>query len=452
MNLENFHTFLNEPANLHRVSYSELKSLVAEYPYSANLRILLLLKSKLEKNPDLAHNLKLAAAYSPNRSVLYQVMHDPKLMQAIQEEAVEQEEVLELMDLSEVQSLLEREEKVAVENEKAMERTIPVADILKATSSNNWTDGIFEDEKEPASSLAGPAVISIDSLLGSIEDEPESSNIFEDDFKVETQKEEEHFEPEEIAAAHKMLINFNAINLSGYAKVLSEFELTSDDLPLEIELPVEPEIQVPITPKAIKPQPKDSFTSWMAQIERDLNRELEVPDINKNLEILEAGKVSETSEQAVDTPVKEATPIVENAVESLELLEPQVETEELAATTNFIESFKEKIEVSEEILIEKEEEQLEDPKIEVTIPEEPKEKTEEELDAEEEKATKKRVKEIAKKSLSLNNEIVSETLAKLLVQQERYDKAIDMYQKLILKFPELKPMFSEEIERVRKLK
>ena len=51
MNAESFSTYLAQPAKLYQLPYQEIKNLVAEYPYSANLRRLLLLKSKIEQDP-----------------------------------------------------------------------------------------------------------------------------------------------------------------------------------------------------------------------------------------------------------------------------------------------------------------------------------------------------------------------------------------------------------------
>ena len=52
----------------------------------------------------------------------------------------------------------------------------------------------------------------------------------------------------------------------------------------------------------------------------------------------------------------------------------------------------------------------------------------------------------AKKSLELNNDIVTETLAEIHVQQGNYPKAIEIYQKLMLLNPEKKLFFASQIE------
>ena len=52
----------------------------------------------------------------------------------------------------------------------------------------------------------------------------------------------------------------------------------------------------------------------------------------------------------------------------------------------------------------------------------------------------------AKKSLEVNNDIVTETLAEIHVQQGNYPKAIEIYQKLMLLNPEKKLFFASRIE------
>ena len=59
--------------------------------------------------------------------------------------------------------------------------------------------------------------------------------------------------------------------------------------------------------------------------------------------------------------------------------------------------------------------------------------------------------EMAKRSDSLESEIVSETLAKLYEEQERYPEAILTYEKLILLFPQKETYFATRIKNLRKL-
>ena len=57
-----------------------------------------------------------------------------------------------------------------------------------------------------------------------------------------------------------------------------------------------------------------------------------------------------------------------------------------------------------------------------------------------------------KKNQEINKELlVTETLAKLYVEQENYDKAIQTYKILILKFPEKNSYFASAIKKIKKL-
>lgn len=62
-----------------------------------------------------------------------------------------------------------------------------------------------------------------------------------------------------------------------------------------------------------------------------------------------------------------------------------------------------------------------------------------------------KVTQIVERSVMESEEVASETLAELLVTQEQYDKAIKMYERMQLLFPEKSTYFAEKIERILKL-
>lgn len=60
--------------------------------------------------------------------------------------------------------------------------------------------------------------------------------------------------------------------------------------------------------------------------------------------------------------------------------------------------------------------------------------------------------ETAKTSLVENNELVTETLARVYLEQQHFDKAIEAYKKLSLKYPKKSSFFADQINLINDLK
>jgi Tfp pilus assembly protein FimV len=60
-----------------------------------------------------------------------------------------------------------------------------------------------------------------------------------------------------------------------------------------------------------------------------------------------------------------------------------------------------------------------------------------------------RTKEMAARSLTMDESLITETLAKVYEIQGKQEKAIEIYQKLILKIPERSTYFSARIKKLK---
>lgn len=354
MNLENFHDFLNNPSNLHRIGYQELKSLVLQHPYSQNLRLLLLIKSRMEKHPDFDRNLQLAAAYSVDRSKLFQILQNPDFELRKESVLAFNDDFLELKDLADLETLEKIPKKQAEESEE-----IKTAEALNYP---NWADELTESEdtNEP-DEQEEPPFMNMENFLQTVSALSPEQVIEEEIAEAEIAQMEDADEDqmdwlEAFAALSEFVENKSENTTESPGK-----EKSAETIPFEITN--EETTEDEFSQRAIhKPLPKTSFTSWLQQFEK--------PQIGISY--------------------------------------PKMKNVQEAQT--------------------------------------------EPLPAENKKKTKKKSEadKLAELSLLENDEIISETLAELLVTQDQKEKAIVMFEKLRLKFPEKSSLFAARIENLKK--
>ena len=63
----------------------------------------------------------------------------------------------------------------------------------------------------------------------------------------------------------------------------------------------------------------------------------------------------------------------------------------------------------------------------------------------------KNQKDISIETLASENELMTETLAKIYLKQQKYKKAIDAFRILSLKYPEKNAFFADQIKKIKKL-
>lgn len=123
MNPENFIQYIENPSFLHQLNYEELKQLILQYPYSANLRYLLAKKSQMENRGDHERNLRNAAVHSPDRKRLFELLEEETVV-----------ERLELKQLNEI-SFLE-----PISNKEEIIFEIPKKEILEEFSISSSSE------------------------------------------------------------------------------------------------------------------------------------------------------------------------------------------------------------------------------------------------------------------------------------------------------------------------
>ena len=63
----------------------------------------------------------------------------------------------------------------------------------------------------------------------------------------------------------------------------------------------------------------------------------------------------------------------------------------------------------------------------------------------------KNIEDISIKTLTSENELMTETLAKIYLKQKKYIKAIEAYKILSLKYPEKNAFFADQIKKIKKI-
>ncbi len=272
---------------LHQVSYQELKSLVLQYPYSPNLRYLLLLKSLFDQSKDFDKNQVLASLSSPDRKKLRQLVKQYTRLREMQENYTLSEDFLELKDLSALEGMMdELEAEAPVAPAKKTEAAVP--------PSINFTledfDEEIDEEIEEGSDL---------SFLQEVEGETAVEEIAQADESAGSNELEPPITLEEMVATE---------------------DSANDEAPIEIApVPVDeepkaaPVVNIPLeitneTDVHPVPMPKSSFNAWLKKFKPPeagiLGTDLKDLSLNNKphhpIEELEPPDAKQIAEQSVE--------------------------------------------------------------------------------------------------------------------------------------------------------
>ena len=431
MNADNFTEFLSDKSNLYKLSYEELKTLSLQFPYSSNLQLLLTLKSKMEQHKDFEKNLAKAATLCPDRKHLLLRIKEIDVSPVQAENLVLKEDYLELKDLSALDNLDKVEVEPPVETEQNGKQEI--SENLKAQLQHTVSD---EDptDNNPFLNSSGKDYEDInlsETLLNNLLVDEESEIIPQSELNAQIELVPETEIPTPSESSDSPLTDTDPI---------PESEPQSEPQPdLRSESEPEPTPTIEFTPPISFSEESTSDSDTEIPLEPKPEPLLQplpsyhVPE-NTMLNLVAASKIIANMEkEVIPEPVMSDSEvsIAEKPSNATGMPKPSPKS----SFTSWIQQF-----------------QPEHTKL--RLDELMEARKLEELKRKRKKKKKKKKKKskmilIAEQSITENTEIATDTLADLLTQQEQYEKAIQVYHRLIEMYPEKKAYYQTKIFEIQ---
>ncbi|MEM9991769.1 MAG: hypothetical protein AAF738_08395 [Bacteroidota bacterium] len=443
MNTANFSEYLQNPSLLYQISYEELKTLIVQYPYSQNLRYLIAQKSNMESSDDYEHFLRSAAIISTDRGHLYQLLKSDKVAVVQEESFILEEETLELKELdvldlnaaepiavevattapsyeavdkmpleveapTSVEELLDEEDLPDLPVEEEVQSLLDVEDfeeeIPLPTLEEESLDELLKEEGTPPTveEVAIAALIDATAETDTVATPTSLADLLE-----EEEERQESKTPVELAEGDFLqqqelqeisLPDMEEISLQDLFETVVEEELVEETLPDSTPIVEYTELETEAEDSETDSSLKKLLGEQTRRPQLSRKRKRRMPQFPKSR--LEQGSISPVVEE-------ESTPTISDIVESntvgLDSSLPIVEVQE----ANIAERIKQKEE---------------------------------------------QVSAYVSQSIVESTDIASETYANLLIRQQQYEKAIQVYERLKLIFPEKNTFFAQQIEHLgRKL-
>jgi len=417
-------------------------------------------KSQLDNLDDKGKDLALAATYSIDRKFLYELVQQIDDPTKGEDSFVLDDDVLELKDINEPSSAIEE----VLENVPTEIGVAAAASGLAFSQKEITT--INEDIEE---SIESPIEEVIEDMEDIEEVELEDSTIIEKVFEEEIEEEDVEEELEEQPEAENIPDNSEITYMEKPKNRKSVIEqLMKKNVLGEQETQNESNHSLENTVSNLEdeletlPEPKENFM--------DISPVKEKPTISREVLF----EISDKTDKEMDALMQKANEIEKDEVFGNTLKEEGISFDEnvVPAPRSEFKSYMEQFDSSgsiEDLESETEltnaideviEEEIESAfKKEKKSKKKKKKKDSKKAKAKKEKKSKKKkksrkekIRDEAMESVKESSDILSETLAGLLAQQGSKKKAIKMYERLSLIFPEKSGFFAEKIEKLRNKK
>lgn len=146
MNAEQLTSYLEDLKKLKSTNEKELLSLIQKHPYCQSLHYMMVRKAQMEYSVNYERLLHLASTYATDRTYLYQLIHREAL-QLEQEVALEDTLVLNaLQDKKRVEEAIEYKDTSEIENTENQPSDEPILE-LKSVEDNS-VHSLFEDDED----------------------------------------------------------------------------------------------------------------------------------------------------------------------------------------------------------------------------------------------------------------------------------------------------------------
>lgn len=484
MNLDLLLSFVQAPQKMADHPVSDLEGMVAEYPYFSAAQMLLLKQYKLQNSSKFNKQLRHAAGVLPDRKQLYRLIEiwPEEVEQALVADAEVEvvpvpapkaEEPSATVETPPV--LTERKELAAPLSEVPLAQLEEVQTFGKEAAAEVPEEAVAEDletntaaEVEDVAEANAAEVLSPEPALTAMADEPAAVSATED--AVSTAEEEVI---EEVVTSTAREVEEAETEIDTPEAVATEAESTAaaEEVTIAAEKPMEPSFESPVHAEA-EPQsvevtpPVEEWPVPTKQEDTDAKPEL----LEMEEEPAPAPLAQEASSEvaavsakmpepaAMDVPPaisasKPAAPIAATATkEDVEVAEFIAKPHDRLSWFKFF-AGKPLREQSDEVLDQLYQEHMQQDLLKAPEQDQQILAIRAQVNRDEEvpssKALEEEIRRLAYESISDDELPASETLAGIYAAQHDYKKAIRIYQKLILKFPDKMSYFARLIEELR---